>query len=206
MKSRCMPPEIERGMTAYKDGQTVSLDWEEFPQLKSYMRCVRFKGAMKIDVWRILIVYKYGGIYSDIDHYPGSKLSETDPIQPDDEAFFLSDAWGRPSQWWFAMEPKELQNNERPNVVFVTGPDALKFGFGLAQESWDDNSFSEGLHTCKLGKTVKQLDMKEMVAWNETLQETRREELERQHGVKHWMDQKNSKTIEFGGSCVEYLY
>jgi hypothetical protein len=53
---------------------------------------------------------------------------------------------------------------------------------------------------------VKQLDMKEMVAWNETLQETRREELERQHGVKHWMDQKNSKTIEFGGSCVEYLY
>ena len=70
------------------------------------MRCVRFKGAMKIDVWRILIVYKYGGIYSDIDHYPGSKLSETDPIQPDDEAFFLSDAWGRPSQWWFAMEPK----------------------------------------------------------------------------------------------------
>lgn len=52
---------------------------------------------------------------------------------------------------------------------------------------------------------MKQLDMKEMVAWNETLQETRREELERQHGVKHWMDQKNSKTIEFGGSCVEYL-
>ncbi len=43
---------------------------------------------------------------------------------------------------------------------------------------------------------MKQLDMKEMVAWNETLQETRREELERQHGVKHWMDQKNSKTIE----------
>ncbi|EED86990.1 predicted protein [Thalassiosira pseudonana CCMP1335] len=128
---------------------------------------------MKIDVWRILIVYKYGGIYSDIDHYPGSKLSETDPIQPDDEAFFLSDAWGRPSQWWFAMEPKhpvaffttfeifkrfqELQNNERPNVVFVTGPDALKFGFGLAQESWDDNSFSEGLHTCKLGKTVRKI-------------------------------------------------
>lgn len=97
-----------------------------------------------IDVWRILVIYEFGGLYTDIDNWPG-RLMDEDTIQPDDEAFVLSDGWGRPSQWFFAMEPKhpwayftmfeimkrvtELSNIERPKVVFTTGPEALKHGF-----------------------------------------------------------------------------
>lgn len=52
---------------------------------------MRFKGAMRINVWRILIVYRYGGLYTDVDMYPTDKFNESGPIEVDDEAFFLSD-------------------------------------------------------------------------------------------------------------------
>jgi hypothetical protein len=35
-----------------------------FPQLKDIMySCVKFGSAMRIDIWRILILYRYGGTY-----------------------------------------------------------------------------------------------------------------------------------------------
>lgn len=52
---------------------------------------------MKIDVWRVLILYRYGGVYSDIDNWPGEKFDEA-TISPNISGFFLSDAWERPSQ------------------------------------------------------------------------------------------------------------
>lgn len=48
-------------------------------------------GAMKVDVWRILVVFKFGGIYSDIDIHPTVVVNETYPITTSDEAFFLTD-------------------------------------------------------------------------------------------------------------------
>jgi hypothetical protein len=47
---------------------------------------------MKIDVWRILVVYKFGGIYCDIDMHPTAVVNETYPITKRDDAFFLTDA------------------------------------------------------------------------------------------------------------------
>ena len=38
--------------------------YNTFPQLKEIMNsCVKFGSAMRIDIWRILILYRYGGTY-----------------------------------------------------------------------------------------------------------------------------------------------
>jgi hypothetical protein len=49
-------------------------------------------GAMKIDIWRILVVYMFGGIYCDADMYPTELMTETFPITSSDDSLFLSDA------------------------------------------------------------------------------------------------------------------
>jgi hypothetical protein len=46
---------------------------------------------MKIDVWRILVVYMFGGIYCDADSGPTKSMTEESPITASDDAFFLSD-------------------------------------------------------------------------------------------------------------------
>jgi len=50
--------------------------------------------------------------------------------------------------------------------------------------------------------------MKEMVDWNETstIKITRKGKINRHHGMQHWLDERNNKTIEFDGSCIDYLY
>jgi len=47
---------------------------------------------MKIDIWRILVVYMFGGIYCDADMYPTELMTETFPITSSDDSFFLSDS------------------------------------------------------------------------------------------------------------------
>ena len=154
MKSRCLPNDLAHGVQKWKDAmpdhslyfhdddavdRLLQSDWPEFPDLQDVLKCVR-KGAMKIDVWRILVLYRYGGFYTDIDNWPGPKVN--DWIQERDTAFFVSDVVFRPSHWFMGMEPRHpisyntmLQIQQRvldipdvwqPKVVFVTGPDALK--------------------------------------------------------------------------------
>ena len=106
MKLRCLPHDLfdntERWKTAlpehsfyFHDNYTIdrllNLPWIEFPQLKWLLRCVMYDGAMKIDIWRILILYKLGGLYCDIDMYPTELMNETHPITSSDDSFFLSD-------------------------------------------------------------------------------------------------------------------
>ena len=79
-------------------------EWPEFPALAKFMSsCVMYGNAMKIDIWRQMILYRYGGIYVDLDMLPGPEFTE-DTIQSEDAAVFLSDQWNRPSQWFMAME------------------------------------------------------------------------------------------------------
>lgn len=64
-------------------------DWPEFPQLQHVLRCLKHGGAVKADVWRILVLWEYGGIYTDIDNRPA--LFNEDTITADDQAFFVMD-------------------------------------------------------------------------------------------------------------------
>ena len=135
-------------------------DWPEFPGLREALHCAVYSGAMRIDIWRLLIVYRYGGMYTDIDIWPTAAFREA-TIKHDDQAFFLRDAWKRPSQWLFAMEPRHpiayftmqevitrvlmLKNVHSPRVVFTTGPDALKHGFLKAMMNRSLSARDKGL-------------------------------------------------------------
>jgi len=159
--SRCLPRDIAAIIDRWKqvlpnhsiffhDDEAVARlfqeEWteREFPGLHDAMKCVMYKGAMKIDVWRVLMLVKYGGVYSDIDNWPLDAFNE-DTIRPDLSAFFLRDGWNRPSQWFMAAEPRHpimtlsmqyivgnilsLDNIQQPRVLFVTGPHVVKAGY-----------------------------------------------------------------------------
>ncbi|VEU37557.1 unnamed protein product [Pseudo-nitzschia multistriata] len=159
MRSRCLPQDIDMYVKRWEaqlpghsiifhDDQAVhdlihdvDLWSDDFPWLESAMKCVLSTGAMTIDVWRILILYKYGGIYTDIDNWPEDRFNES-TIPGDVSGFFYSDDWNRPSQWFMAFEPNhplmyltveeiirnllKLEKIQHPKVVFVTGPHAVR--------------------------------------------------------------------------------
>jgi len=159
MRSRCIPQDLARNLDRWKEvlpnysiffhdddavDRLMDQDWLEFPNYHDAMKCILTKGAMKIDVWRVLLLYKYGGVYSDIDNWPLEAFKET-MIRTDLSAFFFSDAWTRPSQWFMAAEPRHpimhgsmhhiiqnllnMQSLWSPKVVFITGPNAVKDGY-----------------------------------------------------------------------------
>lgn len=253
-KSRCMPRDKAKTIEKWKqalpgysiffhDDEAVDRllqqdSWPEFPFLSMIMKCVKFRGAMKIDVWRMLVVYRYGGMYTDIDNWPGP-LFNGDTILPKSTAFFLSDSWLRPSQWLFAMEPQHpvayycimeilqrllsLDNIAEPKVVFVTGPDALKSAYGRFL-NWkpEGKIFGGGIFVGHYSKQVQKISQRDtsqyalgnlggtyndIVAWNATMNMTRREKVEHEDGIVHWLREvrtssKRARRIP----CIDYLY
>ena len=71
----------------------------QFPTLREGLKCVT-NGATKADLWRYLVVYMYGGIYTDIDNSPTGFNGET--IQETDDAFFTIEQLGIMSQYFLA--------------------------------------------------------------------------------------------------------
>jgi hypothetical protein len=166
MKSRCLPRDLAATMDRWKEklpyhsiflhddeavSKLIDQEWPEFPDLHKAMKCVLYKGAMKIDVWRVLMLFRYGGLYSDMDNWPLDPFTEAkimtsggvnDDMDDDPlSAFFFHDPFNRPSQWFMSIEPShpimylamkkiihnllKMDNMHRPQVVFVTGPAAV---------------------------------------------------------------------------------
>lgn len=121
----------------------LSKNWSEFPLLKDAVNCITSGGGFA-DIWRYLIIWEYGGIYTDIDNLPGPWLGNGTIFKDTDDAFFEIEAAKIPSQYFFASSPRHPamymavqntiqrlfteQNIVRQYVPFVTGPGALKWG------------------------------------------------------------------------------
>lgn len=154
-KSRCLHPELVKNVDHWRlsdhslffhDDDAVDSflhrDWPEFPQLKYVLNCLLYGGAIKTDIWRILVLWEYGGIYADLDSRPNVFNSTT--ITSDDDAFFLVDMFHL-SQWFMAASPRHpmlfflvhaiLQGLIHLNdvgsipVIFTTGPGIVISGF-----------------------------------------------------------------------------
>ena len=116
-----------------------------FPLLQQVaFACTR--GAMRADLWRYVLLWEYGGIYSDIDTYPNTTL-----VLPNSnnattvDAYFVLEQDGLLSQYFMAVAPKHplmfytiqhtlinLLKSPDPRKAFaptVTGPRALHQGF-----------------------------------------------------------------------------
>ncbi|OEU11210.1 hypothetical protein FRACYDRAFT_246323 [Fragilariopsis cylindrus CCMP1102] len=104
------------------NAQKARTHWSiEFPNIHRIMKCILYKGAMKIDLWRMLIVYEFGGWYTDIDNTPAKELNNNNNNNNkkkknpnnetilDEDSFFASATSGKnpkPNQNVFAMSPK----------------------------------------------------------------------------------------------------
>jgi hypothetical protein len=122
--------------------------WPEFPQLSVLRPCL-ISGAGKADLWRYLLLYRFGGIYTDIDTAPGPQFihqrDNTTLIGPDDDAFFVVERIGVLSQYFMAASPRhpllylavlnlfqrllEVDSVAGQYVPYVTGPGALKSAY-----------------------------------------------------------------------------
>mmetsp|Transcript_53802 Transcript_53802/g.64920 ORF Transcript_53802/g.64920 Transcript_53802/m.64920 type:complete len:340 (+) Transcript_53802:158-1177(+) len=115
--------------------------YPEFPHLQTTLRCM-VSGAAKADVWRYLVIWEYGGVYTDLDNLPGELFLRKDVIRDDTDAFFEQEIGMFPSQYFFAASPRhplmyysmmhalmrlmDVKNVTKLYVPFVTGPGASK--------------------------------------------------------------------------------
>ena len=119
--------------------------WPEFPHIQLIMKCL-ISGAAKADLWRYLVLWEYGGIYSDIDTAPGPRFNET-TIRNFDDSWFVVERLGVLSQYFMSASAKHplmymtvhatllrlmgLESVLNQYVPYITGPGALKMGMIL---------------------------------------------------------------------------
>lgn len=188
---------------------------------------------MKSDIWRVLVLYKYGGIWSDIDNAPAKEFKNGTVIRPDDTFFASSDTYTRPLQNTFAMEAGHpiayftmqiilhnllnLSNLAHVKVVLTTGPHALRYGYSTYLElSGQGDGLKPGFYTGFMNKTVHK---EPLWIWKhphgyETViyQGKEMSKIERDNrisGSVHWTERRDGEEgldRLRGMSCREYLY
>ena len=78
-------------------------NWPEFPLLHHIIPCLNSMTAVS-DIWRYLVLWEYGGIYSDMDSIPANFTWGS--IRDDDDAYFILEYYELPSQYWMAVPPR----------------------------------------------------------------------------------------------------
>ncbi|KAI2503791.1 glycosyltransferase [Fragilaria crotonensis] len=154
-KSRCVTDDVYQLSLAWKalgvpyyfhddaaiDRLILSHNYKEFPHLQLVWEHCITKPVVKTDLWRLLLLYEYGGIYADLDTKPIS-FQPTVTIRTDDEMYAVADLVSRPSFHFMASMPRHpvqfltLQQALHellfiPDTGFycpavTTGPDALE--------------------------------------------------------------------------------
>ncbi|GFH59900.1 hypothetical protein CTEN210_16376 [Chaetoceros tenuissimus] len=119
-------------------------EWTEFPLLRHVLTCLT-SGAMKADLWRYLALWKWGGVYTDMDNAPGREwFKEGTFINDTMDAMFEIERGGYPSQYFYAISPhhpasyfmlsaaiQRIIFNDKPMnsqgiTPILTGPGGLK--------------------------------------------------------------------------------
>jgi hypothetical protein len=96
---------------------------------------------------RYLVLYQYGGLYTDIDAAPGRLFANGTVIKDDDDAWFVIEQIGTLSQYFMSSSPKhplmylavittlrrllEIEQVGLQYVPYVTGPGALKEAYSF---------------------------------------------------------------------------
>jgi hypothetical protein len=122
-------------------------DWPEFPLLHKVLACLPNKGAIMADIWRVLALWEYGGIYTDMDTGVIPHMFNGTSITAEDDGFFAMAPLGIPTQWFMAVSPRHpmmyfamkriiinlLRLDDIGNfpVVFTTGPAVIGDAFRI---------------------------------------------------------------------------
>lgn len=121
-KSRCNVPLFARNIDTWRlanhsvflhDDEAIERlfqrDWPEFPMLHKILKCLPAKGAVMTDVWRILAIWEYGGIYADFDASPNKFDANT--ITPEDDAFFVVETLYVTNKKYFVEYWRRMENS-----------------------------------------------------------------------------------------------
>jgi len=173
-KSRCATPKVQAIVNQWRfanyslyfhDDEAVdrlfrhSQTRRTFPLLNETLMCVT-NGATKADLWRYLVLFQYGGVYTDVDNSPVG--INGDSIKPDDDSFFVIESLGIVSQFFLASSPghpmmefainngvgniRNTVNVMRNNPARNTGPGALKNAFIQLMNGTSDGYIDAGLY------------------------------------------------------------
>lgn len=155
-KSRCMHPHFVQNLEPWQQFENYSfffhddeaIDrlmmkrfWPAFPSLQLIQPCL-LAGAAKADLWRLLVLWEYGGLYTDIDNGPGFRFENATVITDDTDAWFVVERIGVLSQYFMAASPRHplihlalqvtidrvlnIESIKNTYVAVVTGPSALR--------------------------------------------------------------------------------
>jgi mannosyltransferase OCH1-like enzyme len=155
-KSRCMTQDMIDNVNKWKfadysiflhdDDAVYNLihrDWKEFPFIHDAVNCIT-SGAGMADLWRYLVLWEFGGIYTDIDNAPGPLLANSSLFLNDTVDAFVEVEHGKfPSQYFIAVSPHHPlmymavqtaiqrlfmeQNIVEQYVPYITGPASMKW-------------------------------------------------------------------------------
>lgn len=164
-RSRCLTQLFNRSTSKWSDWHSngwsyyfhdddamhrmFEMNYVFFPSLKDVVENCLISGTAKADLWRYLVLWQYGGIYSDLDATPNNLKPDTFSSlateESELEAFFTIESFHFLSQYFFGIAPKHplmhhtilgtLQNllAKQDTVAWdaswVTGPKALHQGF-----------------------------------------------------------------------------
>jgi hypothetical protein len=111
----------------------------------------------------------------------------------------------------------------KPKLVFVTGPETVKHAYGRFL-SWQKDLFEDGTYRGMYSKVVRKIGRgklrteayitafggtgQEIVAWNATVNVTRKDKAELESGVVHWTKavHRMGKSKRHPNECMHYLY
>jgi len=161
-RSRCMTPRLYKltemwrfeGWSYYffDDAAMMRLlheDFEDFPHMKLLTdRCIEY-GTTKADLWRYIALWKFGGLYADLDAVPSKNFTK-DTIQPEDDSLYVIESYHLLSQYFMSTSAhhpiifyalhRALENllvtkdTGKFNAALQTGPHALHYGFRMFME------------------------------------------------------------------------
>ena len=83
----------------------IAKHYEEFPQLHLVSDHCITKPAVKADLWRLLFLYEYGGIYADLNTKP-MPFEPSTTLLVDDEMYALGDISSRPAFSFMGSMPR----------------------------------------------------------------------------------------------------
>ena len=157
-RSRCLTPAFAQNLekwTTVLPGYSLLLhddaaverfirqDFALFPHFTNVWSCVN-SGAARADLWRYLMLWEHGGLYTDLDNVPTAGLQNGTAIDPADDAWFPIEGLGVVSQFLFAAAPQHpvlyttlewalhaiwnLDSIRSDQAPFTTGPRATKNG------------------------------------------------------------------------------
>lgn len=132
----------EYDIKLYDDGMISSFLMEEYGELYKNIFDYLKDGPIKADFWRLCILYKNGGIYSDIDNMPFVPLSVF--IEKDIDFVTCS------SYWHYTFNPNFIISNKE-NIILkkCIGWYVNKYNNNHPYDYWDwsvMNAFTQTLH------------------------------------------------------------